>query len=49
MDLSWIVISLSETGWLLATFLLGLMAYKIGLPPMLGFLCVGFILNSLWL
>jgi len=46
MDLSWIVISLSETGWLLATFLLGLMAYKIGLPPMLGFLCVGFILNA---
>ena len=46
MDLSWIVISLSETGWLLATFLLGLMAYKIGLPPMVGFLCVGFILNA---
>ena len=46
MDLSWIVISLSETGWLLATFLLGLMAYKIGLPPMVGFLGVGFILNA---
>lgn len=46
MDLSWIVISLSETGWLIATFFLGLMAYKIGLPPMLGFLGVGFILNA---
>ena len=46
MDLSWIVISLEETGWLLATFFLGLFAYKIGLPPMLGFLGVGFILKA---
>jgi len=46
MDLSWIVISLSETGWLIATFFLGLFAYKIGLPPMLGFLGVGFILKA---
>lgn len=46
MDLSWIVISLAETGWLFATFFLGLMAYKVGLPPMVGFLCVGFILNA---
>jgi len=46
MDLSWIVISLSETGWLIATFCLGFIAYKIGLPPMLGFLAVGFILNA---
>ncbi|MCU7800766.1 MAG: cation:proton antiporter [gamma proteobacterium symbiont of Lucinoma myriamae] len=46
MDLSWLVISLAETGWLFVTFFLGLMAYKIGLPPMLGFLGVGFILNA---
>jgi predicted Kef-type K+ transport protein len=46
MDLSWLVISLAETGWLIATFFLGLLAYKIGLPPMVGFLAVGFILNA---
>lgn len=46
MDLSWIVISLSETGWLVITFFLGLLAYKVGLPPMLGFLGVGFILKA---
>jgi predicted Kef-type K+ transport protein len=46
MDLSWIAISLSETSWLLATFLMGLLAYKIGLPPMVGFLGVGFILKA---
>jgi len=46
MDLSWIVISLAETGWLIVTFFLGLLAYKIGLPPMVGFLGVGFILKA---
>jgi len=46
MDLSWIAISLSETGWLIATFFLGFFAYKIGLPPMLGFLAMGFILKA---
>lgn len=46
MDLSWIVISWTETGWLFATFFLGLFAYKIGLPPMVGFLGVGFLLKA---
>ncbi|MFK5892309.1 MAG: cation:proton antiporter [Pseudomonadota bacterium] len=46
MDLSWLVISLSETGWLIATFIMGLLAYKVGLPPMVGFLGVGFILKA---
>ncbi len=46
MDLSWIVISLSETTWLLITFIMGLLAYKFGLPPMVGFLTVGFMLKA---
>ncbi|MCK5648705.1 MAG: cation:proton antiporter [Gammaproteobacteria bacterium] len=46
MDLNWIVISLQETEWILATFFMGLMAYKIGLPPMVGFLVVGFIFKA---
>ncbi len=46
MDLSWLAITLSETGWLMVTFFMGFLAYKIGLPPMVGFLCVGFILKT---
>jgi len=46
MDLNWIAISLSETGWIVATFFMGLLTYKIGLPPMLGFLAVGFIFKA---
>jgi len=46
MDLSWLVISFSEIGWLFVTFLLGLAASKAGLPPLIGFLIVGFILKA---
>lgn len=46
MDLNWIVISLQETEWIFATFFMGLIAYKIGLPPMVGFLVVGFIFKA---
>jgi predicted Kef-type K+ transport protein len=46
MDLSLIVITLQETSGLLATFALGFLAYKFGLPPMVGFLAVGFLLKE---
>jgi predicted Kef-type K+ transport protein len=46
MDLSWIAISQAETSWLILTFLMGLIAYKVGLPPMVGFLGIGFMLNA---
>ena len=46
MDLSLVAISLPETEWLIATFFLGLAAYKIGLPPMVGFLAIGFIMKA---
>ncbi len=46
MDLNWIVISLQETQWIIATFLMGLMAFKLGLPPMVGFLAVGFMFKA---
>ncbi len=45
MDLSWISITLAETGWLILTFVFSFLAYRIGLPPMVGFLCVGFVLK----
>ncbi len=43
MDLSLIVISLQETEWVLATFFMGFIAFKMGLPPMVGFLVIGFV------
>ena len=46
MDLSLIVITVQETEWLIVIFVLGLIAYKIGLPPMVGFLGGGFILKA---
>jgi predicted Kef-type K+ transport protein len=46
LDLSWIAISQAETSWLLITFIMGLVAFKVGLPPMVGFLGVGFMLNA---
>ncbi|MCW8931993.1 MAG: cation:proton antiporter [Gammaproteobacteria bacterium] len=46
MDLNWIVISLQETEWILATFFMGLVAFKVGLPPMVGFLVIGFIFKA---
>ncbi len=49
MDLNLIVISLQETEWIFATFLMGLIAFKIGLPPMVGFLVVGFIFKGVGL
>ncbi len=46
MDFSWLVISFNEIGWLIVTFVLGLAASKVGLPPLIGFLIVGFILRA---
>ncbi len=46
MDISLIVISMDETNWLIMTFLMGLLAFKIGLPPMVGFLLIGFIVKA---
>ncbi len=45
MDITLFVISFSQTGLLLVTFLMGFLAYKLTLPPMLGFLAIGFIFN----
>ncbi|MCP3849433.1 MAG: cation:proton antiporter [Gammaproteobacteria bacterium] len=46
MDLSLIVISLQETEWVLATFFMGFIAFKMGLPPMVGFLVIGFVFRA---
>lgn len=40
-------IALSDVGWISLAFVLGLLAKLIGLPPLVGFLATGFVLNYL--
>ncbi len=45
MDFEWITIALGDVVWLTVAFVLGLGARSIGLPPLVGFLATGFVLN----
>ncbi|HFD92686.1 MAG TPA: potassium transporter Kef [Gammaproteobacteria bacterium] len=47
MELSWISETLTDTIWIALAFLLGLAARHVGLPPMVGFLAAGFLLQGL--
>lgn len=47
MDFQWVAIALGDVAWISLAFLLGLMARSIGLPPLVGFLATGFVLNYL--
>ncbi len=46
MDISWITIALNDFLWIGLTFMLGFLAQKAGLPPLVGFLTAGFILST---
>ncbi len=46
MDFNWLTLALNDFFWIGITFALGLLARKIGLPPMVGFLAAGFVLSS---
>lgn len=48
MDLSWVwvTLALNDFLWIGLTFSLGLLAQKVGLPPLVGFLTAGFILST---
>jgi len=46
MEYEWIVTSLNNFLWIGITFVLGLFAKQIGLPPMVGFLAAGFVLST---
>ncbi|WP_223788826.1 cation:proton antiporter family protein [Marinicella meishanensis] len=46
MDFSWVAMALNDFLWIGLTFVLGLVAQKIGLPPLVGFLTAGFILST---
>ena len=46
MDLGWVAIAVGDVAWLSLAFVLGFLARGIGLPPLVGFLIAGFILNT---
>ncbi len=46
MDLGWVAIAVGDIAWLTLAFSLGLLSRMVGLPPLVGFLIAGFILNT---
>ncbi len=47
MDFEWVAIALGDVAWISLAFVLGFLARFIGLPPLVGFLATGFVLNYL--
>lgn len=46
-DIEWVALAASDTSWILIAFALGLAARLFGLPPLIGFLLAGFVINQL--
>lgn len=46
MDFQWIAIALGDVVWISLAFVFGLASRTVGLPPMVGFLATGFLLNA---
>lgn len=47
MDFQWVAIALGDVTWITLAFFLGFLARLISLPPLVGFLATGFLLNYL--
>lgn len=47
MDFQWVAIALGDVAWISLAFALGFLASLIKLPPLVGFLVTGFVLNYL--
>lgn len=45
MDFEWVALALGDISWLFIAFVLGFLAKLIRLPPLVGFLATGFVLN----
>jgi len=45
MDFEWVAIALSDVTWITLAFVFGFLAKQINLPPLVGFLVTGFVLN----
>jgi predicted Kef-type K+ transport protein len=46
MDFEWIAIALGDVAWISIAFVLGILSRSVGLPPLVGFLATGFLLNA---
>lgn len=46
MDFNWLAIALGDVEWIALAFGLGFLSKLVGLPPLVGFLATGFILNG---
>jgi predicted Kef-type K+ transport protein len=46
VDFEWVAIALGDVAWIAMAFALGFLARLLGLPPMVGFLATGFLLNA---
>ena len=46
IDFVWIAIALGDVAWISIAFALGLLSRSVGLPPLVGFLATGFLLNA---
>lgn len=47
MDFEWVAIALGDVTWITLAFIFGLLARLVNLPPLVGFLVTGFLLNYL--
>jgi predicted Kef-type K+ transport protein len=47
MDFEWVAIALGDVAWISLAFALGFGVRLVGLPPLVGFLATGFVLNHL--
>jgi predicted Kef-type K+ transport protein len=46
MDFEWVAIALGDVAWISLAFALGFLSRSVGLPPLVGFLATGFLLNA---
>ena len=46
MDFEWIAVALGDVLWISLAFMLGLLSRAVGLPPLVGFLAAGFLLQA---
>ena len=46
MDMPWLSVGLGDPWWLLLAYVAGILARAVGLPPLVGFLAAGFLLNA---
>ena len=46
MDFEWVAIAFGDVAWIAVAFGFGLFARSVGLPPLVGFLAAGFLLNA---